>query len=441
MSKTKLKDLQNKKIGILGLGIENKALIDYILDTSLKCKITICDGRSEEELGEKYKELSKRNRIAWRIGKHFNQNLDGFDVVFRSPGWPYFDPEIAKATKLGTVVTSPMRYFFKICLTDNIIGVTGTKGKGTTASLIYAIIKKSRRRVWLGGNIGVAPFSFFKKIKKNDFIVLELSSFQLEDADSSPHIAVITNFSREHQKAADPFNPNYHKSMVSYWNAKSNIFRWQKTRDLLVVNKRLMKRNFSEGNSKIKYFGKSELETSLPGKHNLENIAAAVTVAEYIKIPRGVIKKAVAEFRGLEHRIEFVHEVDHVRYYNDSFATIPESTITALKAFRHPKILIAGGADKGSNFSELALHVKKNVKFVILIKGEASPRIKEELRKIKYDIRHIATVSDMGAAVRKAHSRAKEKDVVLMSPACASFGVFKNYKERGKLFKEEVGNL
>jgi UDP-N-acetylmuramoylalanine--D-glutamate ligase len=441
MSKARFKSLENKKIGILGLGIENIELINRILETKLHCTITICDGRGKEDLGEKFKVLSKRKRISWRIGEHFSQNLDGFDIVFRSPGWPYFDPEIAKAIKLGTIVTSPIRYFLELCPSKNIIGVTGTKGKGTTASLIYAIIEKSGHKVWLGGNIGVAPFGFLDKIKKNDYVILELSSFQLEDADVSPHVAVITNFSREHQKAADPFNPNHHKSMVSYWHAKANIFRWQKKGDRAFLNIKLKNKKLSAGKGKKVFFRKSELKTKLPGKHNMENIAAAIEVAKFLRIPKKTIESAIADFKGLEHRIEFVREIEEVRYYNDSFATIPESTITALRAFKKPIILIAGGSDKGSNFKELSYHIKKRVKFLILIKGAALPRIMAELEEIAYNKKNLETVESMREAVRHAYKQAAKNEIVLLSPACASFGVFKNYKERGELFKEAVNKL
>ncbi|MFH1232419.1 MAG: Mur ligase family protein, partial [Patescibacteria group bacterium] len=294
-----LKKLYNKKIALLGLGIENYALVKYVLDKKINCEITICDARNEKELNEKYKELNKKNKkINWQLGKNYNKNLEKFDILFRSPGWPIKQVKSLKL-KVKSCLTSPMQLFFEICPTKNIIGVTGTKGKGTTASLIYEILKTAGKKVWLGGNIGVAPFDFFNKIKKTDWVVLELSSFQLEDMTISPHISVITNFYSEHLAPADPNNPNYHKSLKDYYSAKLNIIKWQKKEDKAIVNYKLRIANY-ELNTKCKiiYFEKSELQSKLIGEHNKENIMAAVEVAKIIKIKQEVIKKAVANFKG-----------------------------------------------------------------------------------------------------------------------------------------------
>jgi UDP-N-acetylmuramoylalanine--D-glutamate ligase len=234
-----LKTLKSKKIAMLGLGIENYALVKYLLEQKVKCAITVIDSRSGEDLWKMYAFLKNKKNIAFKLCDNTDQHLDGFDLLFRSPGWPLRDPWIKKAEAMGVEVTSAIRLFFKLCPTGKIIGVTGTKGKGTTASLINAIIKEAGKTVWLGGNIGIAPFDFIDKIRKTDYVVLELSSFQLEDLDLSPHIAVITNFSREHLAPADPNNPNYHKNIHEYWLSKLNIIRWQKRHDFAVLNQRL----------------------------------------------------------------------------------------------------------------------------------------------------------------------------------------------------------
>src|SRR3989338_3298196 len=184
-----LNQLNNKKVGILGLGIENLALIKYLLKHKIRCQITVCDARLE---------IKNKLPVLWQLGKKFKQDLDKFDILFRSPGWPIDCPGICEALKAGVELYSPMKLFFALNPAKNIIGVTGTKGKGTTASLIYEILKQAGKRVWLGGNIGVAPFAFIDEIKKNDWIVLELSSFQLEDTTASPRVAVVTNFYSEH---------------------------------------------------------------------------------------------------------------------------------------------------------------------------------------------------------------------------------------------------
>ncbi|MBU2214347.1 UDP-N-acetylmuramoyl-L-alanine--D-glutamate ligase, partial [Patescibacteria group bacterium] len=380
----------------------------------------------------------KNKKINWQLGKNYNRNLEKFDILFRSPGWPIKQVKSLKL-KVKSCLTSPMQLFFEICPTKNIIGVTGTKGKGTTASLIYEILKTAGKKVWLGGNIGVAPFDFFNKIKKTDWVVLELSSFQLEDMTISPHISVITNFYSEHLAPADPNNPNYHKSLKDYYSAKLNIIKWQKKEDKAIVNYKLRIANY-ELNTKCKiiYFEKSELQSKLIGEHNKENIMAAVEVAKIIKIKQEVIKKAVANFKGLPHRIELVKNARGVKYYDDSFATMPDSTIIALKSFDQPIIILLGGADKGANFKQLAKEIKKKCKFVILLDGTATQRIKKELINSGFSKEKIKTFSNINQAVKEAFKIAVANDIVLLSTACASFGMFKNYKERGDLFKQAV---
>ena len=236
----KLKMLNNKKIAILGLGIENLALIRYLLKHKIKAEITICDKREEvKNTGLRVKPAMTNagpgmTKINWQLGKNYNKNLEKFEVLFRSPGWPI--TPLAPLVRGGVQLSSPMKMFFELCPTKNIIGVTGTKGKGTTASLIYEILKAAGKRVWLGGNIGIAPFAFIGKIKQTDWVVLELSSFQLEDMAVSPHIAVITNLYSEHLAPADPNNPNFHKSLKEYYNAKLNIIKLQTEDDKAVLN-------------------------------------------------------------------------------------------------------------------------------------------------------------------------------------------------------------
>lgn len=461
----KLTDLKNKKIAVLGLGIENQALVNFLLTKKVKCEITVCDKRSKEELGDKYANLNKNAvkgvrspmgrrapfvSLGWKLGQDFNKGLYEFDILFRSPGWPVSCPGVQEAIRAGILLSSPMKLFMDLCPTKNIIGVTGTKGKGTTSSLIHHILKtgfgrattnsahaNEKKRVWLGGNIGVAPFDFVNKIKKNDWVVLELSSFQLEDMTVSPKIAVITNFSREHLAPADPNNPNYHKNMTDYWCAKMSIFAYQKKGDLAVVNEKL-KTKIQDTKSKIIYFDKSNLKSRLVGEHNKENIAAAVEVARAVGIKKDIIIRAVRSFKGLEHRIEFVKEAGGAKYYNDTFATTPEAAITAMKSFNSPIILLAGGADKGSDFGALAREIKKRVKFLILFSGEGTERIKKELNKVCYNKGRIVVVDNMKDAVKKAKENVTRGDVILLSPGCASFGVFKNYKERGYLFKKII---
>lgn len=433
-----LNNLTNKKICFLGLGIENYALVEFLISKKINCQITICDAKNNV----KTQNLAFPQKIKWHLGKNYDKNLNQYDIIFRIAGYPLFTPEIKKATGAGVEISSPTKLFFDLCPSKNIIGITGTKGKGTTASLIYAILKKSGKRVFLGGNIGIPIFGFIQKIKKNDWVILELSSFQLEDLKISPKIAVLTNFYKEHLKPVDPVNPNYHKSLASYWKAKTSIFKYQNKDAKLIINKTLKpKIKKCKLKSRVIYFTKSNLTTKLVGPHNKENIAASVAVAKIVGVKNEIIKKAVSKFKSLAHRLEFIKKVKEIKYYNDSFATIPESTITALKSFNNPIILLAGGADKGSKFKQLARIIKQKVKFVILLNGQATPKIKKELLKATFPKDKIKLTYNLKNAVKLAKKKSASGDIVLLSPACASFGMFKNYKERGELFKKEIKKL
>ncbi len=436
------KQLDGKKIAILGLGIENQALLKYLLKQKINNPITICDSRSVKELGDRYLGLKDHKQIKWHLKEKFNKNLFEFDLLFRSPGWPILCPGIQEALKHEVELSSAMNLFFTLCPTKNIIGVSGTKGKGTTSSLIYQILKTAGKKVFLGGNIGIAPFDFLPKIKNNDWVVLELSSFQLEDLKFSPKYSVITNLYKEHLAPADPLNPNYHRSFKSYILAKLNLAHYQEKTDHLFINKKFQKlftsyKKYIGAGKKI-YFTTSKLKSRLVGNYNQENISAAVSLAKTLKISDDVIKKSVATFQGLEHRLEFVTEKNGVTYYDNSFATTPESTVMDLQSFKEPIILLVGGADKGANFKPLASAIKKKVKLTILLEGTGTKRIKNELIKIKYGAKNMVTVFSMEEAIKKAQEFAQKNDIVLLSTACASFGMFKNYKERGNLFKHYV---
>jgi len=435
--KDKLKKIKNKKICILGYGLENQALVKFLLSKNLASEITICDKRTSVHFHANCQTTS----LKWRLGKNYDNNLNQFDIIFRIAGYPMFSAEIKKAKKSGVEISSPIKLFFDLCPTKNIIGVTGSKGKGTTASLVYDILKtafaKTNHGVYIGGNIGIPAFSFFNKIKTSDWVILELSSFQLEDPTKSPRLAVITNFYREHMASADPLNPNFHKSMADYWQAKANIFKYQKKGDYLIINHSLKNKTI-KAKSKIISFNKLNLESNLIGDYNQENIGAAAAAAKVAGVKLSVIKSAVKNFKPLPHRLEFISEINGRRYYDNSFATTPESTISDLKNFNSPVVLLAGGADKGADFKKLAKIIKLKVKFLILFKGQATPKIRNELRKISYPKDKIKIAGNMKEAVKISRTNSARGDIILLSPACASFGLFKNYKERGELFKKET---
>ncbi len=438
-----LEYLKNKKIALLGLGLENRSLLNLLKRKNKDINITICDRRDKKIIIESYPEIKKYKNIKWQSGNNFNIALTKFDILFRSPGWPINCPGIQEALKhKKTELSSPMNFFFAMCPSKNIIGVSGSKGKGTTSSLIYEIIKKSGKKCFLGGNIGIAPIDFLDKIKTNDWIVLELSSFQLEDLNISPKIGVLTNLFREHLSPADPNNPNFHKNISTYLKAKLNLAFHQNKNDYLVINKKLKKKisPYHLIGKKI-YFSKSKTKSSLIGDFNEENIAAAEKVISILKIKKGISNKVINNFSNLNHRLEFVRELNKINYYDNSFATTPESTVLDLKSFKKNIILIAGGADKKANFKELAKEIKKRVNFLILLSGPGTDRIKIELKKIKYPTNKWQETNNMPEAVKLAKNKAEKNYTVLLSTACASFGLFKNYKERGNLFQSEVKNL
>lgn len=425
-------DFQGKKIAVLGSGIEGESSAKFL--TEKGARVTILDEK---------------------IDPDYLKDLDQYDLIVRSPG---VNPDLLENYK--EKVTSQTKIFFDLC-PGQIIGVTGTKGKGTTASLIYEMLKEAGKDTYLGGNIGVPPLSFLPKLKKNSIVVLELSSFQLVDLSKNPHIAVMLMTTSEHL--------NWHKDVFQYIDAKRNILKFQTEADLVVINKDYPVSRESDvyTNGQVFYVSRESeinqgcfikddkvvvrrgdieeeiIDTSeilLPGKHNLENICAATMVA----ILAGVSKKNIAQvlrtFKGLEHRLELVGEINGVKYYDDSFSTTPETAIAAIQAFEAPEILILGGSSKNSDFKELGriIFEKPNIKAIIGI-GEEWERIKREIKTSR--IKYVEGCIDMKEVIKSIQEIAEYGDVVLLSPACASFGMFVNYKDRGDQFKKEVKNL
>ncbi|MBN2854371.1 UDP-N-acetylmuramoyl-L-alanine--D-glutamate ligase [Patescibacteria group bacterium] len=458
---------KNLKIALLGFGLDNQALLKLLLKKGELREITICDKRPKELLAKIETRAHKNIKINYRLGPDFNRNLFDFDILFRSPGWPIACPGVQEALKNDSYLSSALDIFFRLCPTKNIIGVTGTKGKGTTATLIYKIIsdylkdkkvsKKTKTatnnkarapKVWLGGNIGLSPLNFLEKIKENDFVILELSSFQLEDLKVSPKISVITNLYKEHLAPADPNNPNFHKSFDAYFKAKLNI-ALNKENKVLIINQSLKEKfktyekllSSKKSSKKTIYFKATNLKTKIKGDYNQENISAAIEVAKTLKIPETIYEKTIANFKNLEHRLELVRELNKIKFFNNSFSTTPESTELDLLSFGSPIIQLAGGADKGASFKNLAKTIKKKVKFLILFPGEGGKKIENELNKINFPKEKIIKVKSMEEAISQAYKKAEANDIILLSTACASFGLFKNYKERGNLFKAGVKKL
>lgn len=458
-TKESLQIISGKKIAVLGLGIEGVAAATFL--ASHNGKVTIFDENPISKLSQDF--VHKAEDIGAEIiaGKPL-PDLTSFNVIVRSPGIPKSTKVIEEAVEKGVLVTSQTKLFFDLCPCP-IIGVTGTKGKGTTATLIYKMLKESGKDAFIGGNIGVPPLGFLDQLNPSSIVVLELSSFQLHDLHKSPHIAVMLMIVPEHL--------NYHNSLDDYIDAKRNILRYQTPKDFAILNRDYIPSNESDiyteatilnvsrergvvEGSFVKenavWIRKNGIERkiinlediALPGKHNVENVCAAVCVADILGVSKEEMVKVIMTFTGLEHRLELVRTVNGVRYFDDSFSTTPETAIAAIDAFTEPKILILGGSSKNSNFKELGSVISEStsIKAIIGI-GEEWENIKASFKGIPEYVLLIEGADTMEKIVRAANAVAREGDVVLLSPGCASFDMFQNYKERGILFQEEVNKL
>lgn len=453
---------KNKHIAIVGLSVEGIDSAEFFKQQ--QADITFCDRRTKSELGKTFTKLSGIS-THFQLGPGYLSGLHRFDYIVRTPGMSPRTPELIDAQKKGSIVTSLTKLFFAHCPSP-IIGVTGTKGKGTTATLIHNILETGGKRVWLGGNVGIPLLSRVRDMKRTDIVILELSSFQLEDLTQSPHIAVVLKITQEHLANFDPMATNYHESRESYVKAKEPIVRYQDESDFVVYNKddvtsssfvTLAKSHafsFSRINQSSDCFVKDDTvilrwkETNhvicksadihLLGAHNLENIAAAALAGVLSGVTVPHIRSAVFSFKGLEHRLELVRVKGGVSYYNDSFSTVPETTIAAIESFRTPLILIVGGSEKGSDFTQLGKVIARSLVRTLLAIGAMSERITESARSAGFGGEIITDLTSMHDIVKVAKHKAHSGDIVLLSPACASFDMFPNYKERGLQFKKEV---
>jgi UDP-N-acetylmuramoylalanine--D-glutamate ligase len=452
---------QNKTVAILGFGIEGMETLRFLQKEG--ASVWILDKRQKEQFDHDLITEAERLEAHFSFGKDYLNDLTNYDIIIRSPGVRYFLPELVAAKERGVVVTSHTSLFFDLCPCP-IIGVTGTKGKGTTATLIYKMLEEAGIDAYLGGNIGTPPLSFLNKLQPSSMVVLELSSFQLQDMTRSPHIAIMLMVTSEHL--------DYHATQEEYVEAKRNILRFQTIDDFAIVNRDYPASNESdvETNGKV-FYASRERETNngcfalngkivvrrddnddeiittkeiaLPGKHNLENVCAAVMAARLAGVGKKYIINVLKEFTGLPHRLELIKEVDGVKYYDDSFSTTPETAIAAIASFSEPKILILGGSSKGSDFVQLGKVIRESesIKAIIGI-GDEWWRMKEELgNKESSGLLIIEGATTMHQIVQAAAKIAKKGDVILLSPACASFDMFKDYKDRGEQFEKEVLGL
>ena len=440
--------IKNKKVAIIGLGVSNEPLIDYLYN--LKASITVFDKREEDKIDKNILKKIEKYNISKQFGENYLSNLKDFDIIFKSPSCRPDIPEIKQEVKKGAKLTSEIELVLELA-PCKIIAVTGSDGKTTTTSLIYEILK-NKYKCYLGGNIGIPLFTKISEMKPEDIIVLELSSFQLMTIKTSPNIAVITNVTPNHL--------DIHKTYNEYIEAKANIFKNQKEEDTLVLNyDNEITRNFSKiAPGKVIYFSSKEKiengiiyddgiikscedglrrhilklkDTNLRGTHNAENICAAIAATKgLVEIEDQV--KAIKNFKGVPHRLEFVRELNGNKWYNDSIATSPTRTIAGLNSFDEEIVLIAGGYDKHLDYEPIAEPILNKVKTLILT-GQTAEKI--------FGAVNIYKVNNLEEAVQKAKEQAKPNQIILFSPASASFDSFKNFEERGEKFKELVRKL
>lgn len=398
-----------KKIAVVGLGINNQELTGFL--TRQGIIYDVIDGwKDPDEL----------------VGK-----LDAYNIIFRTPGLPFLSKAVQQAKAKGVEISSQTKLFFQLCPAP-IIGITGTKGKGTTSSLIAKIIEKSGIKAWLGGNIGCDPFKFLENVNPADFVVLELSSFQLQDLRQSPHIAVVLNITSDHL--------NHHISVEEYVQAKSSLMAFQTDKDYAVLHKSLPDWYKNLGQAKKIFFDSKDVagfKTKLLGEHNLENIAAAASCAKLLGIEELIIRKAVAEFKPLPHRLNKIGEIKGISFVDDAFSTNIDPTIAAVKAITSPLILIIGGSDKDLDFTILGEEIKSstNLKGLVVI-GQVTDKILKAVKGFQGKI--LTGAANMREILSQAQSLAVSGDVILFSPASASFDMFKNEKDRGEQFVKQV---
>ncbi|MBE7007889.1 MAG: UDP-N-acetylmuramoyl-L-alanine--D-glutamate ligase [Ruminococcaceae bacterium] len=452
-----LDSLKGKRVAVLGIGVSNTPLVELLCKNGVH--VIACDKKERDALGETAAHLESLG-AELRLGADYLKDIHA-DVIFRTPGMRPDVPELLAAKERGSVVTSEMQKFFEVCPCP-IIAVTGSDGKTTTTTVISEFLKASGKRVWLGGNLGHPLLAEADEISPDDCAVVELSSFQLLDMTRSPHIAVLTNLAPNHL--------DVHRDMAEYIAAKENIFRHQSANDVAIFNLdnditrelsgkapshvRLFSRRgevadgafvrdgaiWVRGNGREREVLKTA-DIRIPGQHNVENYCAAIAAVDGL-VSDEAIRTVAREFAGVEHRIELVRERRGVRWYNDSIASSPTRTIAGLRSFPEKVILIAGGYDKHIPFAPLAPEIVAHVKLLILC-GATADAIRTAVTSYEgfHGEPEMVEVKTLQEAVDLAAERAAKGDVVTLSPACAAFDQFKNFMERGKVFKQMVNAL
>ena len=451
-------EMKGKKIAFCGIGISNLPLIHLFL--SKGAIVTACDRRKIEELTVADELIAAGATL--KLGENYLDDLD-VDIIFRTPGMYFNMQKLTEYRQRGVVVTSEMEVFFELCVAKTF-AVTGSDGKTTTSTLIAEMLKASGKTVHLGGNIGRALLPIIKEIDASDFAVVELSSFQLISMRTGPNVAVVTN--------VEPNHLDVHADMAEYIDCKKNLIIHQNAFSRTVLNRDNVVTSAMTGlvRGELKMFSRrspvvsgafcdelgdiycvkksekvfimNKSDIRLPGEHNVENYLAAISAVDGFVSVADIVKVA-REFGGVEHRIEFIRELDGVKYYNDSIATSPTRTIAGLNAFAQKLIIIAGGYDKKIPFEPLASVVNEKVKLLVLM-GPTADKIEAAITGYhgynKEDIT-ILRAENLEDALRICKENAKNGDIVSLSPACASFDCYPNFEARGRHFKELVREL
>ncbi|WP_353094070.1 UDP-N-acetylmuramoyl-L-alanine--D-glutamate ligase [Tissierella praeacuta] len=441
---------------MFGLGISGLSTVKAL--HKLGAQIVVSDSKTKEELKDFFDKIKDIY-----VEKYLNTNdipLENIDLIVKSPGILPTAPILLKAQERNIEVITDIELAYRISPTDNIIAITGTNGKTTTTTLVGEIFKKANYNTYVAGNIGVGILWDVVNADKDDVFVIEASSFQLENTIYfKPKVSLITNITPDHL--------NWHGSLDKYIIAKKKVFKNQDKNDYTVLNyddetiremedelgsniiwfsanQKLDNGVFIEGDYIVIKHGKDFIkllpykELKILGKHNLENALGAVAIAWVMGIDLEIIKEVLKEFPGVEHRIEYVKTINEISFYNDSKGTNSDSTIKAIEALNSPIILIAGGYDKGAEFDELILAFDGKVKELILL-GATKEKIKETA--LKHGFNNIHLVESMKEAVALSYDLGREKDNILLSPACASWGMYNNFEERGQDFKDAVYGL
>lgn len=442
-----IEKLKGKKIAILGFGVEGKSTYNFIRRYLENTEVTVLC--SEEDETEKNDILKKDEFVKFVIGKGYLDNLDKYDIILKAPGVSFKNINISK---FENKITSQLELFleYKKCLT---IGITGTKGKSTTSTLIYDVLKEQEKDCYLLGNIGTPIFDKIEKIKPSSVVVLEISSHALQYIKKSTEIAILLNIYEEHLDHYKDFNEyikaklnilNYQEENgIAIFNSDSDNIRYkykQSDYGITILGNKLTENTIELRQNEIYYNGVkiaiiNEEEMNLKGKHNINNIMFVLAVSKIMNLDDIKTLETIKNFRPLEHRLEYVGTVNGVLYYNDSIATIPEATICSIKALKNVNTLIVGGKDRGVNLQNLIEFLKNSEISNVICMPTTGEYIAEGLKNSR---KNVVKVSTMEEAVNKAKEFTEKEKICLLSPAAASYGFFKNFKERGEIFKRNV---